>query len=387
MDRLKYEGLKPFCQSDLHKERLRLTFELGSERAAAKKLGVSRNAVRQTIKVIKREAARRGFSPDEDVAGIAPPGFTVKGKSTLHGPDGSVMLQWVKTREDSAQQWEALVESMAEAAEGLEGLAPKTKAPKHTEKDMLAIYPYGDPHIGMYCFRGDAQDDFDLKKAVDLFAGCTQQLVDAVPPAETALICFLGDFFHSDNQSNRTARSGHQLDVDSRWSKVLQVGVRIAVSMVHLALQKHKQVHVITEIGNHDDHSAVMLATCLDAFFKDEKRVTVDLSPMRFHYYRFGKNLIGIHHGDLVKPQQLPGVMACDKAEDWGQTEHRVWYTGHIHNQTRYDLAGCEVESFRILPPRDAYAQSNGYRSGRSMDCIIRHRERGEIARHTVHAG
>lgn len=349
-------------------------------------MGVNRNAICQTINVIKREAARRGFSPNEDVAGIAPPGFTVKGKSTLHGPDGSVKLQWVKTREDQAQQWETLVASMEEAAEGLKGLAPATKAPKQTDSDLLAVYPYGDPHIGMYAYHGDAEDDFDLKKAVELFTGCTQRLVDSVPPAEQALICFLGDFFHSDNQSNRTARSGHQLDVDSRWSKVLQVGVQIAVSMIHLALQKHNRVHVITEIGNHDDHSAVMLAVCLDAFFRQDKRVTVDLSPMRFHYYRFGNNLIGIHHGDLVKPQQLPGVMANDKAEDWGQTVHRAWYTGHIHQQTRYDLPGCEVESFRILPPRDAYAQSYGYRSGRSMDCIIRHRERGEIGRRTEHA-
>jgi len=386
MDRLEYEGLKPFCRDERQAEKLRLTFELGSANAAARKLGINQNAVWETIRRIKREAARRGFSPDDDIAGIAPPGFLVKGKSTLHAADGSVKLQWVKTREDQAQQWEILVDSMQEAAEGLTGLAPKSRTPAKTDKDLLAVYPYGDPHVGMYCHHEDAQADFDLNNAIALFTGRTQELVDSVPPAEQALICFLGDFFHSDNQSNRTARSGFQLDVDSRWSKVLRVGVNIAVSLIHLALQKHKNVHVITEIGNHDDHSAIMLAVCLDAFFKDEKRVTIDLSPARFHYYTFGKNLIGTHHGDLVKPQQLPGVMAADMPEAWGQTTHRAWYTGHIHNQTRYDLSGCEVESFRILPPRDAYSQSHGYRSGRSMDCIIRHRERGEIARHTVHA-
>jgi hypothetical protein len=353
---------------------------------AARELGIAYNAVFQTITAIKREAARRGHSPDDDAAGLAPPGFAVKGKSILYGEDGRPKLQWVKTREDMAQQWEILVASMEEAAESLKGLVPKAKAPKATNPDLLAIYPFGDPHIGMYAWHGDAQDDFDLDGAVALFTGCTQELVDSVPAAEQALICFLGDFFHSDNQSNRTNKSGFQLDVDSRWSKVLQVGVNIAVSLIRLALLKHKAVHVITEIGNHDDHSAIMLAVCLDAFFKDDERVTIDLSPQRFHYYTFGKNLIGTHHGDLVKPQQLPSVMATDKPQEWGNSLHRVWYTGHIHNQTRYDLSGCEVESFRILPPRDAYAQSHGYRSGRSMDCIIRHRERGEIARHTVHA-
>lgn len=386
MDRLKYESLKPFCRTEQHTERLRLTYELGSQRAAARKLGCSESAVKQTIRVIEREAVRRGFSPEADAAGVAPPGFIVRGKSTLHRDDGSIAMQWVKTREDDRQTWDALVEAVQESASLVEGLAKPLKPPNQCNADLLAVYPYGDPHIGMYAWHGDAEADWDLNKAVEIFTDRTRALVDSSPSCAEALVCFLGDFFHSDTQQNRTMRSGNALDVDSRWSKVLRVGVNIAVSLIHLALAKHRRVHVIVEIGNHDDHSAVMLAVCLDAFFRNEKRVTVDLSPARFHYYRFGSNIIGVHHGDLCKPAQLPGIMATDRAEDWGQTKHRVWYTGHIHNQTRYDLPGCEVESFRILPPRDAWAQSEGYRAGRSMDCIVRHREAGEVQRHTVRA-
>jgi len=258
VDRLEYEGLKQFCKNERQAEKLRITFELGSMQAAAKEMGIAYNAVYETIQAIKREAARIGHSPEDDAAGLAPPGFCIKGKSVLRKTEYG--LVWTKTREDMAQQWEILVSSMTEAAENLKGLVPKAKAPKFTNPDLLAIYPFGDPHVGMYAWHGDAQDDFDLDSAVALFTGCTQELVDSVPPAEQALICFLGDFFHSDNQSNRTARSGFQLDVDSRWSKVLQVGVNIAVSLIRLALLKHKAVHVITEIGNHDDHSAIMLA-------------------------------------------------------------------------------------------------------------------------------
>lgn len=387
MDKLEYEGLKPYCRDDKQAEKLRLTFELGSMRAAARQLGLAENSVRSTVNRIRQEAARRGHAPDEVAAGRAAPGFTVRRRSTFYDLEtGRPVREWLITEPEKAQRWEALVESVQEAAESLDGLAKRLKPPKHTERDILAVYPYGDPHIGLYVWSGDGEDDFDLDVAVDLFTDRTTQLVAAAQPARQALVCFLGDFFHSDDQTNRTRRSNHQLDVDTRWSKVLRVGVNIAVKLIYLALGKHDQVHVICEIGNHDDHSSVMLAVCLDAFFRNEPRVTVDLSPARFHYFRFGQNLIGVHHGDLVKPQQLPGVMAADRPEDWGQTLHRAWYTGHIHSQTRYDLAGCEVESFRILPPRDAWSQSMGFRSGRSMDCIIRHTEHGEIARHTVRA-
>lgn len=387
IDRLEYERLKPYCNNELQHARLKAIHEHGNQARACKALGVTRTAMQQTISLIRREAAMRGSAPDEISAGLAAPGFTVKRRSTFYDLEtGRPTREWLITEPEKAANWNALVESIQSAGESLAGLAKPVKAPTRADKDLLAIYPYGDPHVGLYAWSGDAEDDHDLNKAVSLFTDATRDLVTSAPSAETGLICFLGDFFHSDNQSNQTARSGARLDVDSRWSKVLRVGVHIAVTLIHLALVKHRKVHVIVEIGNHDDHSAVMLAVCLDAFFRNDPRITVDLSPARFHYYRFGKNLIGVHHGDLVKPVALPGIMATDRASDWGETDHRVWYTGHIHNQTRYDLPGCEVESFRILPPRDAWSQSMGYRTGRSMDCIVRHSTGGEVQRHTVRA-
>ena len=56
------------------------------------------------------------------------------------------------------------------------------------------------------------------------------------------------------------------------------------------------------------------------------------------HWHRFGKNLIGVTHGDTVKAQQLGPVMACDRPEDWGETAYRFWYTGHVH-QNRYAIS------------------------------------------------
>lgn len=385
MDRLEYEGLKPYCKNKLQRRRLDLVFQLGTQKAAAAEEGVNKTAIHQTMTIIRREAARRGYSPDEKMAGLAAAGFAVKRRSTFYNLEtGKPVREWLITEPDKTVAWETMLQ---ELQAGVPKIPPlKLSSPRHPDKDLLAILPYGDPHVGMYAWHEDAEDDFDLDKAVSLMSEATQQLVSCAPSAGTALIAFLGDFFHSDDQTNRTRRSGHQLDVDSRWAKVLRVGCRTAASLVGLALQKHRNVHVITEIGNHDDHTAIMLAVYLDALFTRNRRVTVDLSPARFHYFRFGQNFIGTNHGDQVKPDKLPGIMAADRPEEWGGCKYRVWYTGHIHNQKRWDLPGCEVESFRILPPRDAYAQGAGYRSGRSMDCIIRHRTKGEIGRYTVNA-
>jgi hypothetical protein len=150
---------------------------------------------------------------------------------------------------------------------------------------------------------------------------------------------------------------------------------------IEAALRKHAKVHVINEIGNHDDHTAQVLTIALAMAYEANPRVTFDESPMRFHYYRFHDVLIGVTHGDTVKPDKLGGIMATDRPEDWGATKRRYWYTGHIHTRNTFEVPGCEVESFRTLAGKDAWTANMGYRSGRDMYCIVHHKNYGEIAR------
>jgi hypothetical protein len=113
----------------------------------------------------------------------------------------------------------------------------------------------------------------------------------------------------------------------------------------------------------------------------------VDLSQSKFWFYRFGKVLLGATHGDTVKHDQLLGVMAADQAENWGQTKHRYFYTGHVHHQSVREYPGLICESFRTLAAKDAYAAGHGYRAGRDMVAIIHHREHGEVERHRCDIG
>jgi hypothetical protein len=76
--------------------------------------------------------------------------------------------------------------------------------------------------------------------------------------------------------------------------------------------------------------------------------------------------------------------MATDQAKQWGETEFRTWLTGHIHHDTRKEFAGCDVESFRTLSAKDAYATWGGYRARQDSKCLVIHKQYGEVERHTV---
>jgi len=375
------EHLLKHCKSDSQRTKVKLYIKLKSMRAVASELGINQANVSKTIRMLKKKSAQEGIAPEADMTHPTAEGFNVKGTSTLYDEDGNVKVQWVKTQ-NNGYSFEDVAEVFNEALS--EFKCVKIDAPTHADSDIMAIYPMGDPHIGMLAHRDETGDDFDLKIASKDLRKATKELVDRSPPSETAVILNLGDFFHSDNQQNRTSRSGNALDVDGRWFKVLRVGIDLMIELTCLALKKHKHVVVKNIIGNHDEHSAIMLSLSMEKYFHAEDRVTIDVSPSKFWYYQFGKNLIGSTHGDMAKPEKLPLIMATDKPKEWGATEFRYWYTGHIHSKNVMEFAGCICESFKTLAGKDSWHSGMGYRSGRDMSCIILHKDFGEIGRNTA---
>lgn len=370
--------------TSLERQAVEAFIQYGSLAEAAEAMGMTVRLLRGILGDLQRRAASRGWSPANDMVKTVPDGYHVKGVSTYYGADGELKGQWVKSQRDQEHRLEALLEAIQQMVEPFTALADPVPAPRGSDDELLAVYPMGDPHLGMHAWAAETGANFDLQIAERSLVAAVDHLVELAPPAREALVISLGDFFHSDNSSHTTARSGHALDVDTRWSKVLGVGLRTMRRIIDRALTKHERVTVICEIGNHDDHSSVMLALALSQFYEREPRVTIDTSPSKFHWYRFGANLVGTTHGDTVKLVDLPGIMACDRAADWGETEHRYFYVGHVHHDRAIERPGCIVETFRTLAPKDAWHAGQGYRAGQDMKCDVLHRKWGRVNRHTV---
>jgi len=322
-------------------------------------------------------------NPDLHTAGGAD-GYPLRGVSTLVDADGNVVQRWIKTGRSQQDQIEALRRALEYMPEPFHGAADPVDAPVDTASDLLAVYPIADAHIGMYAWGEETGASYDLKEAERLHVEAMDRLVSAAPPADHAIICSLGDWFHSDNSRNRTEKAGNILDVDTRWARVLRVGLRTMRRCVDRALERHGSVRVLCKIGNHDTHTSMMLALYLEGYYSRERRVIVETSPDPFSWARWGSCLLGFCHGDEAKPGQLPGIMAADKAREWGETMFRRWYTGHRHKLELQEHPGCIVETLSSLVARDAWAHRAGYRSRRAMRCDIWHATRGDIMTHRV---
>lgn len=320
---------------------------------------------------------------DDVLARPVPEGFAEKGRSTLYDKNGAVVAEWVKTNKEQADQQKALLKA-------LEGLGDKWTKPAAIKKpkgplpaDIMNTIVLGDPHFGLFSWGEETGQDFDLRIAERNTFTAVDHLVGLAPKAKQALLISVGDFFHADSSSNQTTK-GTRVDVDTRWSKVLRVGIRAMRRCIDRLLETHEKVDAIFSLGNHDEHTSLMLALALDQFYENDPRVNIDTTPGKYHYRVWGKCLLGVTHLDSVKPKDLPGVMAVDRAKDWGNTEFRHWITGHLHHDILRDYLGATVETFRTLAPSDAWHKGQGYRSGQDLKLDVYHKRYGRINRHVV---
>lgn len=379
-----YDNMLEFCNSKGQMDLIKFMQNGRTPVEAARHFGKQKTNIYRSLKSIRTRASLAGYGEHYVSKKVIPEGLIIKGTSTFYDADGKVSRQWVKTDKRAEDKLEILKEAVESIVSDISGTATITTKPRFINTDYMSVYNIGDAHIGMLAHHAEAGEDFDLTIAERDLIAVMSQLVESSPPSKVGLIIDVGDFFHADNQRNETSHSGNKLDVDGRWFKVLRIGLMIMVKLVELGLTKHEEIIVKNAIGNHNEHSAVYLAMFLDAWFRDEPRVTVDKSPSMFWYHQFGKVLIGVTHGHTIKAADLGEVMATDCEAIWSLSKYRYWYTGHVHHDQVKEFRSFKFESFRTLAGKDAWHSASGYRSGRDMKCIILHKDYGEIQRHTA---
>jgi predicted phosphodiesterase len=395
----------------------------GDKAAAARALGLSRETFRDRILAPQRAARRAALrgevsAPPLPPAAVPPPGFIITRNAAAYGPDGTLERQWVGSRPDAGEEYEVpqghvvkgesalldpdgrvltkwvktslapsqalFVDAMVARFQEYAGAAPLLPVQDAQDDALLTVYAIPDLHFGMYSWRPETGDNYDVELATALARQSLGSLVARSAPSRRAVILVLGDFFHQNDQKNATPNSGHRLDVDGRWGRVFEAGAQLSTDMVELVAQKHEEVEVVFIPGNHDEDAAVCLRVALSLFYSKNQRVSVYNEPGLHWYRRFGKVLLGATHGHTMKPSQMAMMLACDRAKDWGETDFRHFFFGHIHHESAREVGPVRVESFNTPAPRDAYAQAGGYRSGRALNALTFHVEHGEVGRHRV---
>jgi hypothetical protein len=355
----------------------------GSVIRAAKALGVVRGSIQGAMANLRKRAALRGYAPECDMTKTVPDGFKVKGVSTFYGEDGKPKGQWVKSSADDERRQEMIRAAFEAMAQDLPRLGASLPIPGCDDR-LATVYTLTDSHVGMLAWAREAGADWDLAIAERTLSACFARMVESSPAARVGFVNQLGDFLHSDGLLPVTPTSGHILDQDGRYTKLVETAVRILRRVVDLALTKHERVVVLMAEGNHDMASSVWLRTMFKALYENEPRITVDDSALPYYAYVHGEVLLGFHHSHLKKNPGLPILFAAQFAKEWGGTRHRYIHTGNLHHVEEKEHCGAIVFQHPTLAARDAYAARGGWHAGRGMNAISYHDKHGEVGRITV---
>lgn len=378
------DHLLEFCLSDTQRKVIELLMQGLTKREVASRLNVTERIVFRRLQSVKARAAMAGIAPDADMDYQIPVGFNVKGTSTLiDKTTGESKLQWIKTDANK----EAQEELMRECIEALKAELPKydpVSFKATTVSDLATVYTITDAHVGMKAWGKETGADWDLDIAELTITSAMFELINAAPCSYLGVVAQLGDFLHADSITPMTPTGGHLLDADDRFSKVVNVAIRILRRVIAHALTKHEKILFINAEGNHDLSSSIWLRELFKAVYENEPRIDVVDTPLPYYVYQHGQTMLAWHHGHLKKNDQLPILFASQFHNMWGKTVKRYCHTGHRHHFDEKEHSGMYVVQHSTIAARDAYAARGGWMSERNMKAITYHKKFGEVGRITV---
>ena len=381
---MELEYLKPFA-TPRQLEYLESYKKHGGYCKAAAALGLNQRTIERSLQMLRAKAARSGMSPEHDMTHPAAPGFSVSGTSTMYGPEGDIKAQWVKTRSETDQKLEQLVQILEDYKYKP---VPAVKAPKRSVSDLLTLYTLTDFHMGMYAWANEAGDDWDLDISVATMLAAIKEMSDGSPDSEWGILNIQGDFLHWDGLDAITPTSKHVLDADTRFGKLVDMALDTIVGAAEFLLAKHKKVKVIICEGNHDLVGSLWIRKVLKKLYAKNSRLEIDDTEFPYYAHLHGEIMLGFHHGHKTKNKSLPALFASEPRfrKLWGQAEYCYIHTGHYHHaeQDMAEGGGAIVERHPTLASRDAYSARGGYVSWRAAHAITYHKEYGEYRRVTV---
>jgi len=380
----KYTDLERFATSR-QLDYIKAVRSTGSISEASKLLDLNLRTVERGLESLKKNAAIKGWSPAHDMTKETASGFGVKGTSTLYDGEGNITAQWVKSQRED----EKAVEDLLTVLDSYKlKPMPAVKAPKKTNKDLCSLYTLTDFHLAMYAWSEETGDDWDTDIASKVLANAIHDMASKAPDSELGVLNLQGDFLHWDGLDAVTPTSGHVLDADTRFDRMIELAIDLTVWSIEELLKKHKKVKVIICEGNHDLAGSAWLRKCIKKIFAKNKRVDLDDSKIPFYAFKWGKNMVAFHHGHKIKNASLPKLFSSEPSyrRMWGECEYTYIHTGHYHHQEQdiKEDSGAVVERHPTLAGRDSHAARGGYISKRGAKCITYHSGMGEVERTTI---
>lgn len=236
-----------------------------------------------------------------------------------------------------------------------------------THDACLMIPSFYDIHFDKLVWEEESGHNYDSKIAQRIIDWASSSIIEKSSgyKIDRILLPLGNDFFNTDTIGNTTT-SGTPQDVDSKWQKSFRKGLACLITMID-RFNSIAPVDVVIVPGNHDRQKSFYLGEAISAWYNKSKSVRVHNNPGKRTYYQWGTMLFGFTHGDRIKLQDLPIIMATEVPQYWAQSEFREWHIGHFHHKKEIKFfplteeKGVRIRMMPSLTGTDAWHHNSGY--------------------------
>lgn len=196
------------------------------------------------------------------------------------------------------------------------------------------------PPVDLHMNKGAVRDaDGNITYSTDiarqrLFDGIQGVLNKSAGVNVDAFLLTIGnDWLHTELATGATTKGTSQ-DTEMHWFDAFQIAKQTIIETIEM-LMLIADVWVVHVPDNHAKNTDLLLADTIASHFRLSDNVHFQVGRHPRKYLMYGNCLIGLTHGEGVKEKDLPGKMALEAKEHWGQAEHRLWLTAHLHHKQR----------------------------------------------------
>ena len=259
---------------------------------------------------------------------------------------------YIWTKEDATKIFNGLTSNYKEKI----NIIPK----QYEKNNNILVLPIADFHYGLYSDILSTGNDYNLQVAEKSYYQVLNDIKSRVENKQFEKVVYVvgNDFINSDNLSNTTT-AGTPQDTSASWFMLVTKATQLIVDGIDM-LSTIAPVDVLYVTSNHDLHTMFGIMQTIEAYYRKNKNINIDTSPLPRKYYKFGKTLLSLSHDMKVK--KALETISVEAKNDWSECEHIILMLGHLHQAMIYEKQGyLEMMRLPTISGFSRWSNTKGY--------------------------
>lgn len=227
-----------------------------------------------------------------------------------------------------------------------------------------------DLHLNLQATMFSTGNEYNCEIAEKLFFYVIEDILSRVEKYNfnKIIFCIGGDMLNGDSISGSTTKGTPQ-DSDLLYFDATEKLYAMTIKAIDILKQK-APVDVIYISGNHDQLSSYKLAKFIEAWYRNDKNVIVDYSPLPRKYIKFGRTLFAFAHDGNIKT--LPRLIADEAREYWSDIDTTEVFLQHLHTeQVLTEEYNMRIQRLPTISAKSDWTVNKGFGSKRQCKTFI----------------